>query len=70
MRLTAFQWIPLVAFIGYLFYAFYLVPGWEATLPARDPVIRMDLALLYPVLWMMVVIPVVQATLKKKISKK
>ncbi|MGB5509842.1 hypothetical protein [Robiginitalea sp.] len=65
MKLTKIQWVTLVAILVYLIYEFIMIPGWEATLPESDPVIRADIFLIYPVLLILILISVFQFFRKK-----
>jgi hypothetical protein len=65
MRLTKIQWITVLLILAYLVYEFYFVAKWAAQLPESDPVIRADLVFIWPVLFVLIIISVVQLIRKK-----
>lgn len=57
--ITKTQIITIILLITYAIWEFY-VYKWAKTLPEGDPVIRVDLIMIYPVLVILIVISLVQ----------
>jgi len=68
LNLTKIQWLTLAAIGGYLIYEFFFVSRWEKTLPENDPIIRGDLAFIYPLLLILISTSLVQF-LRKRSNK-
>lgn len=66
MKMTKMQWVTLAALILYLAYEFILVRDWAAELPPSDPVIRVDLFIIYPILVILILVSLLQFLRKNR----
>lgn len=58
-KLTKTQIFTIIACIGYIIWEI-TVQVWEKSLPPSDPVIRVDLLLIFPILAILIIISLVQ----------
>jgi hypothetical protein len=64
-KLSLLQKITIAAIVIYAIWE-VIIQIWMRTLPERDPVLRIDLLLAYPVLLILIVSSVVQMLIRKK----
>jgi hypothetical protein len=65
MRLTKIQGATIFSIGAYLIYEFIFVRIWAAGLPDSDPVIRVDLFFIFPILIILIALSMAQYLRKK-----
>ncbi|GAA0741356.1 hypothetical protein [Clostridium oceanicum] len=64
-KITKTQIATIVLLIAYGIWEFY-VYKWSKTLPPSDPIIRIDLAMIYPVLCILIIVSLMQVFKRNK----
>lgn len=66
MKLTGLQIITLLALIAFAVYELWYIPKWLKTLSDDNPIIRTDLIIFPPILFILIIISVIQFFRRKK----
>ena len=66
MKLTTVQIITLLALIAFAVYELWYIPKWLETVSDDNPVIRTDLIIFPPILFILIIISVIQFFRRKK----
>ncbi len=66
MKLTVLQIITLLALVAFAVYELWYIPKWLETLSDDNPIIRTDLIIFPPILFILIIISVIQFFRRKK----
>lgn len=66
MKLTVLQIITILALIAFAVYELWYIPKWLETVSDDNPVIRTDLMIFPPILFILIIISVIQFFRRKK----
>ncbi len=66
MKLSTVQIITLLALIAFAVYELWYIPKWLETVSDDNPVIRTDLIIFPPILFILIIISVIQFFRRKK----
>ena len=66
MKLTTVQIITLLALVAFAVYELWYIPKWLETLSDDNPIIRTDLIIFPPILFILIIISVIQFFRRKK----